>query len=213
MVKRIIIEDESGAVAPETPEAAAGQPPAQNTPAAEPATEPPAAANTDSMDALAQAREKIAELEKTRAEYLDMLQRMKAEFENYKRRTTKEKADALKYGHSRMAEKLLPVLDNLQRGLKFATGGEADAKILEGMSLVERQMLDVLAEFSVVPFDSVGEFFDPNIHEALYTVDSPDVEDSRITEEIEKGFRIDEKLLRPAKVVVCRKQQPPQLSD
>jgi molecular chaperone GrpE len=187
MVKRIPIEDEDGADAKAETENIAEQQAEQ--------------------DALAQAQEKIAELEKTRAEYLDMLQRMKAEFENYKRRTTKEKADALKYGHSRLAEKLLPVLDNLQRGLKFAAGGEADAKILEGMSLVERQMLDVLAEFNVVPFDSVGEFFDPNIHEALYTVDSPDAEDNRITEEVEKGFRIDEKLLRPAKVVVCRKQQ------
>ncbi len=147
-------------------------------------------------------------LESKNKEYLDHLQRLQAEFENYKRRTNKEKSETIKYANGRLAERLLAVVDNLQRGLKLSAGNEAAAEIINGMRLVEKQLIDILSEFGVTAFDVLGERFDPNIHEPVYTVERGDVEADIVVEEMEKGYMIHEKLLRAAKVAVSRAPSP-----
>jgi molecular chaperone GrpE len=148
----------------------------------------------------------VEKLVKQNNEYLDHLRRLQAEFENYKKRTKKEKADTIHYANGQMAEKLLAAVDNLQRGLKCSADTPAGEEILNGMRMVERQILEILADYGVKPFDTVGIVFDPNIHHPLYTVEKSDVDDNIIVEEIEKGYMLHDKLLRPAKVVVNRTQ-------
>jgi len=149
-----------------------------------------------------------SDLEAKNKEYLDHLQRLQAEFENYKRRTNKEKSETIKYANSRLAERLLAVVDNLQRGLKLSAGNEAAADIVNGMRLVERQLADILSEFGVTTFEVLGQKFDPNIHEPVYTVERDNVEADVVVEEIEKGYMIHDKLLRAAKVAVSRDPSP-----
>jgi molecular chaperone GrpE len=150
-------------------------------------------------------KKKIEKLESQNKEYLDHLQRLQAEFENYRRRTQKEKSETIKFGISQMAEKMLVVADNLRRGLSYAAENATDKKILSGISLIERQLLDTLAEFGVKPIDTLGEAFDPNLHDPVYTIERDDVEENKIVEEIEKGYSIHDKILRAAKVVVSRR--------
>ena len=100
---------------------------------------------------------------------------------------------------------MLPVIDNLQRGIAYAADNAKDEEITNGMRLVLKQLEDLLSGFGVKPFDSLGEDFDPNIHEPLYRVERDDVEEDKIVEEIEKGYMIHDKVLRVAKVGVSRK--------
>ncbi len=149
----------------------------------------------------------LREAEKQKNEYIEHLQRMKAEFENFKKRTMKEKSDTICFANEKLLGRLLPVVDNLRRGCEAAAEHVKDERgksILKGIEMVEKQLVELLDEFGAKPFDSLGEVFDSNIHEALYTVPRDDVEDNTVVEEIEKGYMLNEKLLRPAKVAVSR---------
>ncbi len=147
----------------------------------------------------------VNDLQGKNKEYLDHLQRMKAEFDNYKKRIAREKADSIRFANSLMSEKLLPVIDNLQRGLKHAADNSLNEQLLEGFVMVEKQLLDVLSEFGVTPFDSLDKPFDPEFHEPLYTIERDDIEENMVIEEIEKGYLIHDKILRASKVAVSRK--------
>lgn len=149
--------------------------------------------------------EKTSALEKTCSEYVDHLQRMKAEFENYKKRTERERFETTRYANEQFFRKLLPVMDNLKRGCEYAAQNAHDEEIFKGVKLVERQLADLVAEFGVKPFESVGKPFDPNYHEPLYTVENSEVEDNTIVTEMEPGYMIHERVLRAAKVAVSRK--------
>jgi len=139
------------------------------------------------------------------AEYLDMLQRLKAEFDNFRRRTQREKADTVKYATEEILKKLLSVIDNLQRGIDFAKKSDFDAEVLKGIELVERQLLDLLAEFGTAPFESLDQPFDPNRHEPMYTIERDDVDENIVVQEALKGYLMHDKVLRTAQVVVSRK--------
>lgn len=170
--------------------------------AADAATGPaPDAASRPEGDKVSAIREELEAQKKLAAEYLDHLQRMKAEFENYKRRTVKEKADTIRYATERLVVNLLPVLDNLQRGMVYARENE---DILKGMQMVERSLLDLLAEYGVSPFECLNQPFDPASHEPLYTVEKGDVPENTVVEEVQKGYRMHDKVIRVAKVVVTR---------
>lgn len=150
-------------------------------------------------------RKRSEELEALNKDYLEHLRRLQAEFENYKRRTAKEKAETIKFAAAEVAKRLLEVADNLQRGLNYAAGSAADKEILNGIRMVERQLLDLLSDYGVRPFDSLGKTFDPNRHDPVYTIERADVEENKVVEETEKGYTMHDKILRAAKVVVSRK--------
>lgn len=145
--------------------------------------------------------------ERQRAEYLDHLQRLKAEFENYKKRTAREKQDTIRYANEQLLSRLLGVLDNLKRGAGYAAKNAQDEEILKGIQLVQRQVEDLAADFGVKPFECAGKPFDPNFHEPLYTVENPDIEPNTVVDEVETGYLYHEKVLRPAKVSVSRRPE------
>jgi molecular chaperone GrpE len=129
--------------------------------------------------------------------------RLAAEFENYKKRIERERATTVAYANEDLLEKLLPVVDNLERALTAAKPADAhDDGIVAGVELTLREFKDLLARKGVEPLDATGERFDPTIHEAVSTQPSTEVPEGGVITQIEIGYRYKERILRPAKVVV-----------
>ena len=152
----------------------------------------------------------IEELQKVKAEaqeYYDRLLRIYAEFDNYKKRVAREKAELVKYGNEELLRELLPVLDNLERAIDHAKG-EADPKgVLEGVELVAQLFRGVLRKFGVTEIEAVGETFDPSKHEAVGEVLTDEVPPGQIVSEVQKGYMLADRLLRPARVVVAKERK------
>lgn len=148
------------------------------------------------------------ELEKARAEAAeahDKLLRMAAEFENQKKRLQRDKEMALKFAEEQLLRELLPSLDNLERALsQDRTGEDFSAKLVEGVEMTWRGLLNTLGKFGLTAMQSVGEPFDPNFHEALAMEASNLVPEQRVLQEYEKGYLLKDRLLRAAKVVVSK---------
>jgi molecular chaperone GrpE len=140
-----------------------------------------------------------ADLERFR----DLALRSQADFDNYRKRSSREKEDAVKYANSSLLERLIPIIDNFELGLA-AAGSAENSPILAGMSMVGRQLNDFLAEFGVTPIDATGQTFDPNLHEAIAHEHNPKVPDGKVIRQVRKGFKLKDRLLRPANVIVSR---------
>jgi molecular chaperone GrpE len=134
--------------------------------------------------------------------FRDLALRSQADFENYKKRSAREKDDAIKYANSSLLERLLPIVDNFELGLAAARGEGEASPIFSGMSLVFKQLNDFLAENGLQPIDAVGEKFDPNLHEAIAHEPSDKVPENSIIHQTRRGYRYKDRLLRPASVVV-----------
>ena len=150
-----------------------------------------------------------AELEALRAELLerqDRLIRLQADFENFRRRTLKEREEAYQYGHQNLVKDLLPTVDNLERAIGHArkSGREDLDGVLQGIDLVQRELMGVLAKHGVTEIEALGETFDPSVHEALAQVEDPTVPANTVVQVFQKGYRLRDRLLRPAQVVVSR---------
>ncbi len=144
--------------------------------------------------------ELVAVLRRERDEFLDLARRAKADFENYRKRAAQQTADAAKRGKAELARELLPSIDSLERALDSgATDSDALAK---GVSLVRDQLLATLERSGVEAYDPVGERFDPAWHEALSTRPEDGVESGTVLETLDRGYRLDGQVLRPARVVV-----------
>jgi molecular chaperone GrpE len=148
--------------------------------------------------------DELAETKRERDEYLDLAQRTKADFENYRRRVVKETSEALARGKADLARELLPALDNLERALDAGQNASAHDALVKGVAMVRDELHDRLAAAGVEPFDPTGERFDPQLHEALSTRPSDDAEPGVVLETIEKGYRLNGQVLRAAKVVVSQ---------
>jgi molecular chaperone GrpE len=161
---------------------------------AEDAEEPGTAAE-DEPAALTQ------ELEATRRErdeYLDALRRLKAEFENSRKRQERERARILETASERLVVELLPILDNLDRAL------EAEGDIHEGVRAIRDQLVVALGEEGLLPVASDGQPFDPNVHEAVMSQPSDEFDDGTILQTFQRGYLLNGKPIRPAKVVVAK---------
>jgi len=148
-------------------------------------------------------KEEKSELEKSNEKIIDLtstLQRLQADFENYKRRTETEKSEFMIYSNSELIKKLLPLLDNFEIALKNT---EKHEEFIKGIELIFSQFIDILKDRKVERIKSVGEKFDPNKHEALMAQESNE-ESNMILEEFQSGYTIGEKILRPAKVKVSK---------
>jgi molecular chaperone GrpE len=141
--------------------------------------------------------EAYAELKAERDKLLDRLARLQAEFDNARKRQEREKQEFRDYATGSVVEQFLPVLDNF--GLALNATGSAD-QLRNGVELIVKQMDETLRGLSVVPISTVGQQFDPRVHEALGSVERDDLPDHSIAEEIRKGYKIRERLLRPAMV-------------
>jgi molecular chaperone GrpE len=144
----------------------------------------------------------VAELRRTLDECRDQYRRLAADFENFKRRKAQELSDRTRYASEEAARALLPVLDNLRRAVDTAPV-DADPGFLDGVRLTVRQFEDALAALGVTPIPAVGEPFDPSVHEAIAGVPSPDVEQDTVIDEVQRGYRLHDRLLRPALVRVA----------
>lgn len=143
----------------------------------------------------------LAETERERDEYLDLAKRTKADFENYRRRVAADVQAAQVRGKSEVAREVIEAVDNLERAL--AAAGEGDAEgLAAGVEMVLSGLRDTLARNGVEAVDPAGERFDPNLHEALSTAPAAGVEPGQVVEVMQKGYRLDGQLIRPARVVV-----------
>lgn len=193
-IKENVASEPAGGVAPEKPGEGEPEPAggvAGKVEAAEPIEGP------DPVEALQAALD-----EKTRLadEYFARLARVSADFENYRRRTQKEKEELYSLAAEQMVVKFLPVLDNLERALK-ATEGEGWR---EGVEMTLRQFRDLLAREGITPIEAEGQPFDPNLHDAVMQVEG-DQEEPVVVEVFQKGYRLGDKVIRPSLVKVSRK--------
>ena len=154
------------------------------------------------------AQTEIEQLKGERDQLLDRLARLQAEFDNARKREIKERADTRDYTISNTVEPFLGVMDNFQLALK--ANGTIE-QLRSGVELILKQMEDALRGLQVVPVESVGTQFDPRVHEALGSIETKEFPDHQVLEEIRKGYRIREKLLRPALVRIA--ENPDQVPE
>ena len=146
----------------------------------------------------------------------DRLLRTTADFENFKKRAAREKIESAQYASFMLLQKLLPVLDNFEMALAATqtatagTGGKAPddgklASLQSGVTMIQQQLKNVLLESGLEEINAAGKPFDPNIHEAISQQESAEVPDGSVLQQVRKGYKIKERLLRPAAVIVARK--------
>jgi molecular chaperone GrpE len=146
-----------------------------------------------------------SELEKAKAEcaaYLDRAARIQAEFENYRKRSAREQQEFKEYAVADAIKALLPILDSLDRALKTNAASLDDFR--SGIELIDKQFHDALAKLGVEPVEAEGQPFDPNLHQAIQMVDTDEVEDNHVIDELQRGYKLKDRLLRPAMVRVAR---------
>lgn len=148
---------------------------------------------------------KLQEKEKEATDNYDKYVRAVAELENYKKRALREKTDSIKYGNENIIKDILPLVDNLDRALQH-TGNSGDFEAFkEGLKILQDQLLCTLEKHGVQRIECADKDFDPNVHEAMFQVDSDVHNDNKIVEELERGYILNGRLLRPAKVSVCKR--------
>ena len=147
----------------------------------------------------------ITELQELRAErdaLLDRLARMQADFDNARKRAAKEQQEYRDYALADAVKTLLPALDSFERALKVSSGEKSELR--SGVELIYKQLQDALAKLGVRPILAVGERFDPRVHEGIEMVETTEAEDHQILEELQRGYKLKDRLLRPAMVRVAR---------
>lgn len=155
------------------------------------------------------AEARVQALEQEKSELSDRLLRTMAEFDNYRKRVAREKEGLVKYGIERVAAEILPVVDNFERALEQSRQSADVGPVVEGLEMILKQLLGALEKFEITPFNSIGEQFDPGVHEAMAQQEHPDHDDNTVIEQFQKGYMLGGKLLRPARVVVSRAPAPP----
>jgi molecular chaperone GrpE len=148
-----------------------------------------------------EAVDELAAVSKERDEYLDALQRLKAEFDNYRKRVARDQRELAARAHERLMRELLPVLDDLERALDAANEHE-EAKLDEGIRLVQRHLADLLAREGLVEVPTEGAF-DPHSQEALLAQPS-DADEGTVIQVLQKGYKLGDHVLRPARVVISQ---------
>lgn len=140
------------------------------------------------------------------AELRDRALRQAAELDNYKKRTEREKAEFFKRANQGLVKDLLPVLDNLERALTSARETpQSDQTLMQGVEMVHADLLKTLGRYGLEPIESMGQTFDPELHEAMMQQEDPEQEENTVLAEAQKGYTFEGRLLRPAMVVVSRK--------
>lgn len=151
----------------------------------------------------ATANDKIAELEASVADWKDKYQRLMAEFENARKRTAKEATQRYDMGAMGVLEKLLPVIDNFERGLEAVSEDEKDSAFVKGIEQIYKQFTAVMEDLGVTPMDAQGKEFDANLHNAVMHVEDDDLGENIVAEELQKGYMYKENVLRHSMVKVA----------
>jgi len=147
----------------------------------------------------------LEKLKKEKEDYYDRLLRASAELDNYKKRVDREKSELRKYANESLTSELLSVVDNLERAISISTEGPTSAEsILQGVEMTLKEILKILEKFHVKPIESLGETFDPRFHQAVGQEESHESPANTITKELQKGYMIHDRLLRPSMVIVSK---------
>lgn len=146
--------------------------------------------------------QKYQQLETEKNELYDKYLRLQAEYDNYRKRTQREKVADLTYKSQQLATELLPVLDNFERALQTTGEDESVKSFIDGMEMIYRHLLSVLESEGIEVIPAVGQEFDPTIHQAVVQVEDDQYESNIVVEELQKGYRLKERVLRPAMVKV-----------
>jgi molecular chaperone GrpE len=170
--------------------------------------EPEAQAASAVLEDLESLRSRVTVAEQQRDEYLALLQRARADFENYQKRIQRDRSEERRYAHAAFARELLPVLDNLRRALDAARQQAEKGPLVEGVGLVQSQLLEILGRFGVTPIHALGQPIDPNLHEGVLHQPRADAAPGTVVEVLEPGYRLHERVLRPARVVVAAPPTP-----
>ena len=136
------------------------------------------------------------------AELTDKVKRQLAEFENFRNRTEKEKSQMYMVGARDVIEKLLPVVDNFERGLKSIPEDQNDGPVASGMEMIYKQLITVLTDLGVTPIEAVGQEFDPNFHNAVMHAEDEELGENTVSEEFQKGYKYKDAVLRHSMVKV-----------
>ena len=143
---------------------------------------------------------KIDEVKSLNDKYL----RLAAEFDNYKRRAQRDQSEGIRFANEKIFKDLLPIIDNLERALQCGSDQTGNGGLLEGVELTYKQFLETLTKFGVRQISSVGELFDPAMHQAVAQVDSDTAKPNTVVEEFQKGYFLHERILRPSMVTVAK---------
>jgi molecular chaperone GrpE len=154
------------------------------------------------MDDLEALRERTAAIEQERDEFRGLLQRTRADFENYQKRAQRDMAQERRYWHSALALDLLPILDNFARAVAAAKQAGETGPLVQGVAMIEAQVLDVLKRHGITRIEAQGQPFDPALHQAVMQQPSADQPPNTVLQVLEHGFMIHDRVLRPARVVV-----------
>jgi molecular chaperone GrpE len=183
--------------------------------------QPAAAAGSESVPASSEPAEPAASPDRVKteaakaAEYWDRLLRVTADFENYKKRVARERQEASRYAFLPLLERLVPVLDHFEMALNAAQNAKDDALTAfhEGMSMIHQQLRTALTDSGLEEIHALGQPFDPNWHEAVSQQPTADVPEGQVTQELRKGYRYRDRLVRPARVVVAKHPKPEPVAD
>src|SRR5438105_9087378 len=145
--------------------------------------------------------ERLAEAEAKAEEYLATAQRVQADFDNYRKRAQRDQESLVARAHERLVKELLPIVDDLERALQAAHDHE-EATLEEGVALVHRALADLLAREGLAEIETEGAF-DPHVHEALLSQPAEEVESGDVIQVLQKGYRLGDHVLRPARVIVA----------
>jgi molecular chaperone GrpE len=149
-----------------------------------------------------EAEDPMAGLQADLDRFRDLALRSQADFENYKKRSAREKEEAIKYANSSLLQRLVAIIDNFELGLAAAKEQGEDSPIYSGLVLVQKQLNDLLGENGLQPIEAEGKTFDPNLHEAIAHEPSDQFPEGTVLRQVRRGYRFKDRLLRPAKVVV-----------
>lgn len=141
-------------------------------------------------------------------EHWDRLLRVTADFDNFRKRVAREKQEAIKYANEGLLEKLIPVLDNFEMALtaaKAAPATDGSQSVVAGVTMIQQQLKAALTDCGLEEIDAAGQAFDPNFHEAVSQLPSAEVPEGHVLQQLRKGYKLKERLLRPATVVVASK--------
>lgn len=158
----------------------------------------------ESEETVRECEELLREKEEEVKRLQDRTLRLAAEMENTRKRLEREKLDGICFANEGLLRELLSVLDNLERAIQHAENGADFESLLEGIRMIHKGFLDTLAKFGCKPFESEGSDFDPNLHEAVMQQEAEGEAENKVLQELQKGYKLNDRLLRPAMVIVSK---------
>lgn len=160
-------------------------------------------ADSDAAFAVLEDLEKLRTRAEERDQYLDLLKRTQADFENYQKRNQREREQERRYMHRGLALDLLPAIDNLERAMQAAKQAGETGSLVQGIAMVQSQILSALQKNGITKIEAQGQTFDPNLHQAVMQQPSSDQPANTVVQVLEQGFMIHDRVLRPARVIVA----------